>query len=72
MVRGLDRFRLAFAAHPDAFVLIGGTATWRWPRLAAPSARPMVTITTLLPTWKTNHAGLRPGQRLKIDHGTVE
>ncbi len=26
MVRGLDRFRSAFAAHPDAFVLIGGTA----------------------------------------------
>lgn len=26
MVRGLERFRSAFAAHPDAFVLIGGTA----------------------------------------------
>jgi len=26
MVRGLDRFRTAFAAHREAFVLIGGTA----------------------------------------------
>jgi hypothetical protein len=26
MVRGLDRFRSVFAAYPDSFVLIGGTA----------------------------------------------